>query len=141
MMHRIRRRSRTVASGVLLVLIPILSSASSADAAPQAPGAPGARHTWAPADKHGFGTARQAGEQRVVHAARSASLSEVYYPDLSTPSLRGLEFAVTDGQHVPRPRDGRRRPAHIEPSRRACAREAARLAHLPPGHRAPRAGV
>ena len=29
---------------------------------------------------------------------REASLSEVYYPDLGTPSLRGLEFAVTDGR-------------------------------------------
>ena len=95
-MHRIRRRSRTVASGVLLVLIPILSSASSADAAPQAPGAPGDRHTWAPADKHGFGTATDTGSH-VWFTLRERELSEVYYPDLGTPSLRDLEFAVTDG--------------------------------------------
>jgi glucoamylase len=47
-------------------------------AAPPAPGAPGAIHVWAPADKHGFGTA----EQRASNAwftLRRGSLSEVYY--------------------------------------------------------------
>ena len=29
---------------------------------------------------------------------RSHELSEVYYPDMSTPAFRGLEFAVTDGR-------------------------------------------
>ncbi|WP_081685934.1 glycoside hydrolase family 15 protein [Candidatus Solirubrobacter pratensis] len=50
---------------------------------------------WAPADKHGFGTARQL-QSPVWFTLRQASLSEVYYPDLDTPSLRGLQFAVTD---------------------------------------------
>src|SRR3954449_3114703 len=51
--------------------------------------------SWAPADKHGFGTARQL-QSPVWFTLRQASLSEVYYPDLDTPSLRGLQFAVTD---------------------------------------------
>ena len=29
---------------------------------------------------------------------RAAELTEIYYPDLSTPSFRDLEFAVTDGK-------------------------------------------
>ena len=63
----------------------------------QAPGAPGDRHTWAPADKHGFGTATGS-RSNVWFTLRAAELSEVYYPDLGTPSLRDLEFAVTDGR-------------------------------------------
>jgi glucoamylase len=66
-----------------------------------APGAPGAKHTWAPADKHGFGTAR-APRSNVWFTLRKAELSEVYYPDLGTPSLRSLEFVVSDGTFVDR---------------------------------------
>jgi glucoamylase len=54
-----------------------------------APGAPGAIHTWAPADKHGFGTAHQLTGNAYL-TLRAASLSEAYFPDLSTPSFRGL---------------------------------------------------
>src|SRR5687768_17122615 len=73
----------------------LLASAPAA-AAPPAPGAPGEKHTWAPADKHGYGTAT-ARRSHVWFTLRSAELSEVYFPDLGTPSLRDLEFAVTDG--------------------------------------------
>jgi glucoamylase len=74
---------------------------------------PALASSWAPADKHGFGTARQTGSP-VWFTLRQASLSEVYYPDLDTPSFRGLQFAVTDGTHVDREvvDDD---PAHIEP--------------------------
>jgi glucoamylase len=65
--------------------------------AAEAPGAPGERHTWAPADKHGFGTATRL-ESTVWFTLRAAELTEIYYPDLSTPSFRDLEFAVTDGR-------------------------------------------
>jgi glucoamylase len=80
-----------VACTALLLLL-----ASAAQAAP-APGAPGARHTWTPADKHGFGTATQLGSH-TWFTLRSAELTEIYYPDLGTPSFRQLEFAVTDGK-------------------------------------------
>jgi glucoamylase len=75
---------------------------------------PAAASSWAPADKHGFGTARQLGSP-VWFTLRQASLSEVYYPDLDTPSFRGLQFAVSDGKNLDREvvDDD---PAHIEPS-------------------------
>src|SRR3954451_21509868 len=83
---------------VLTVVVVAVAGAlpTPASAKPPAPGAPGAIHVWAPADKHGFGTA----EQRASTAwftLRQGSLSEIYYPDLSTPALRGLQFAVADG--------------------------------------------
>jgi glucoamylase len=74
-----------------------VGASAQATAKPPAPGAPGARHTWAPADKHGFGTAHQL-EGNAYFTLRQASLSEVYFPDLSTPGFRGLQFAVTDGK-------------------------------------------
>jgi glucoamylase len=76
--------------------------------------APGARATWAPADKHGFGTAHQV-ESSVWFTLRQASLSEVYYPDLDTPSLRGLQFAVTDGRSFVDRETVDDDPRHIEP--------------------------
>jgi glucoamylase len=69
--------------------------------------------SWAPADKHGFGTARQL-DSPVWFTLRQASMSEVYYPDLDTPSFRGLQFAVTDGRTVERETVDDD-PAHIEP--------------------------
>src|SRR5215203_823389 len=88
------------------VVVGLLVAAPAAHAAkPPAPGAPGATHTWAPADKHGFGTAHQADREAAVTSPvaftlRQAMLTEVYYPDLSTPSFRGLQFAVVDGNAV-----------------------------------------
>ena len=83
-------------------------------AANPAPGAPGAKATWAPADKYGFGTARQT-RSTVWFTLRNASLSEVYYPDLDTPSLRGLQFAVTDGRTFVDRETVDDDPDHIEP--------------------------
>src|SRR3954449_12611000 len=80
-----------------LALLATLVIAAPALAKPPAPGAPGAKHTWAPADKHGFGTARERASH-VWFTLRAASLSEVYYPRIDTPSFRGLQFAVTDGK-------------------------------------------
>src|SRR4051794_36310495 len=85
----------------LLVVLAAGLCAPAALAKAPAPGAPGAKHTWAPADKHGFGTAR-ALRSNVWVTLRRAELSEVYYPDLRTPSLRSLEFVVSDGPHVDR---------------------------------------
>ena len=86
----------TAALIAVLATATVCALAPAAGAKPQAPGAPGARHTWAPADKHGFGTATEL-RSEVWFTLRAAGLSEVYYPDLGTPSLRGVEFAVTDG--------------------------------------------
>ncbi len=81
-----------VAAALLLAALPAVAAAK-----PPAPGAPGEKHTWAPADKQGFGGAMQLGSP-VWFTLRQTELSEVYYPDLSTPSLRDLKFVVTDGR-------------------------------------------
>jgi glucoamylase len=102
-------------AGLLVSLLAVLATAAPAVAAkPPAQGAPGARHTWAPADKHGFGTAHQL-EGHAYFTLRQASLSEVYYPDLSTPAFRGLQFAVTDGKKVLDREVVDDDPRHIEP--------------------------
>ena len=81
---------------VLLTLAVFVLTAPAAVAKAPAPGAPGTKHTWAPADKHGFGTARGL-RSTVWFTLRKAELSEVYYPDLGTPSFRDLQFVVSDG--------------------------------------------
>jgi glucoamylase len=60
-----------------------------------APGAPGAAAHWTPADKHGFGTATGTAS-RVWHTLEGGELTEVYFPDLGTPSLRDLQLVVSD---------------------------------------------
>src|SRR4051794_17563640 len=105
-------RSRLVLAGVLV--IGAGAAAAPAVAQPPAPGAPGAIHTWAPADKHGFGTSRQA-TGPAAFTLRQASLTEIYYPDLSTPSFRGLQFAVTEGGRYVSRETVDDDPRHIEP--------------------------
>jgi glucoamylase len=83
-------------------------------AKPPAPGAPGAIHVWAPADKHGFGTAHEL-DSKAWFTLRQGSLSEVYYPDLSTPGFRGLQFAVSDGKGLLQRETVDDDPRHIEP--------------------------
>lgn len=62
-----------------------------------APGAPGAHPSWLPANKTGFGTAHDRGSN-VWFTLQGGQMSEVYYPDLSTPSVRSMDFVVTDGR-------------------------------------------
>jgi glucoamylase len=57
----------------------------------------GATPVFAPADKQGFGTAHST-SSRVWFTLRDGTLSDVYYPDLSTPSVRSLQLVVTDGK-------------------------------------------
>ena len=87
---------------------------ASAQAKEPAPGAPGAIHVWAPADKHGFGTAEGV-DSKAWFTLRQGSLSEVYYPDLSTPAFRGLQFAVSDGKGLLQRETVDDDPRHIEP--------------------------
>ena len=100
--------------------------------AAQAPGAPGERHTWAPADKHGFGTATRP-SSNVWFTLRAAELTEIYYPDLSTPSFRDLEFAVTDGKTF--------LDRETDPRRPVGGAAAARVARPSGRRRRPRAGA
>jgi glucoamylase len=50
---------------------------------------------WPPGDKEGFGTAAAAAS-RVWFTLADGELTEVYAPDLGTPSLRDLQFLVSD---------------------------------------------
>ncbi|MFB9238635.1 glycoside hydrolase family 15 protein [Plantactinospora siamensis] len=71
----------------------------SAAARGDAPGAPGAAPNWTSADKSGFGTAYGAKESPVWFTVGArGGLTEVYYPDLGTPSGRSLDFVVSDGR-------------------------------------------
>jgi glucoamylase len=106
--------SQRFGAALVLCLCAALWAAAPSGAKPQAPGAPGAIHTWAPADKHGFGTARQL-DSLAYFTLRRASLTEVYYPDLSTPAFRGLQFAITDGKTFLDRETVDDDPRHIEP--------------------------
>ncbi len=63
----------------------------------RAPGAPGRPVSFLPADKQGFGTAHSRAS-RVWYTLERGTLSEVYYPNLSTPSTRELQLVVTNGR-------------------------------------------
>src|SRR5215217_1715150 len=80
---------------VRLVTLLVLLMPGSALAA-TAPGAPGERTVWADADKDGFGTATTT-QSKVWHTLDDGALTEVYYPGLGTPSVRDLQFVVSDG--------------------------------------------
>src|SRR3954463_1398351 len=103
-----------VCAAALLSVCAALCVGGSAQAKPPAPGAPGAIHVWAPADKHGFGTAEQLASN-AWFTLRQGSLSEIYYPDLSTPAFRGLQFAVADGKGLVQRETVDDDPRHIEP--------------------------
>src|SRR5512133_2060822 len=88
------RRSAVVlaaVAGCLPAAVP-----ATAQAAGAAPGAPGAVANWTPGDKEGFGTAT-ASASTVWFTLADGELTEVYAPDLGTPSLRDLQFVVSDG--------------------------------------------
>jgi glucoamylase len=61
-----------------------------------APGGPGGKADWLPANKSGFGTSHTA-LCNVWFTLEGGRLSEVYYPRLDTPSVRNLDFMITDG--------------------------------------------
>jgi glucoamylase len=66
-------------------------------AAATAPGAPGNQADFAPANKDGFGTSAGTAS-KVWYTLSNGELTEVYYPDLGTPSVRDLQFIVSDGK-------------------------------------------
>src|SRR5690242_8375234 len=86
-----------VAAGSLLLAALVPGIASAAPPAGAAPGGPGAAATWTPADKQGFGTALGTAS-KVWYTLEHGRLTEVYYPNLGTPSLRDLQLIVTDGR-------------------------------------------
>ncbi|MBV8377071.1 MAG: hypothetical protein JO279_08705, partial [Verrucomicrobia bacterium] len=62
-----------------------------------APSGPGGNADWLPSNKTGFGTSYPTASN-VWFTLEGGRLSEVYYPLLDTPSVRNLDFVVTDGQ-------------------------------------------
>jgi glucoamylase len=56
---------------------------------------------WDEADKTGFGTSKTR-QSKVWFTLEGGRVSDVFYPDLSTPSVRNLELTVTDGTHADR---------------------------------------
>jgi glucoamylase len=91
------RRRTPVTVLVLAIAAAGLTPAASAAPAPEGRATP----HWTEADKTGFGTARD-GRSRVWFTLQGGRVSEVFYPDLSTPSLRTLELLVTDGDRADR---------------------------------------
>ena len=89
--------------GMAVVTTVVIAGATSGskpgDAAPKggAPEAPGERAIWTEADKDGFGTSYTTAS-KVWHTLDDGELTEVYYPDIGTPSVRDLQFIVSDGE-------------------------------------------
>ena len=81
---------------LLLAALSLLALPASAAAA-TAPGAPGQKEPWTEADKDGYGTSATT-RSKVWHTLDDGTLTEVYYPDLGTPAVHDLQFAVSDGR-------------------------------------------
>src|SRR3954451_23320003 len=90
-----RFRVAAFTSVVALILVAVPSAALAVGGT--APGAPGANAIWTPANKTGFGTSTTT-TSKVWHTLQDGKLTEVYYPDLGTPSVRDLQFVVSDGK-------------------------------------------
>ena len=86
----------------MLVIASLLLVAPAAGARSAAPKPPGSKPTWSKADKHAFGTSATRASW-TWFTLRDREMTEVYYPDLGTPSIRDMEFAVS--------RPGRRWPS------------------------------
>src|SRR3954464_11019745 len=95
-MSRFRLAAFASVAALILVAVP---SAALAVGGP-APGAPGAPAIWTPANKTGFGTSTTT-TSKVWHTLQDGKLTEVFYPNLGTPSVRDLQFIVSDGKTFP----------------------------------------
>lgn len=105
-----------VAAGTLGALVAGTAAVPPAGgAAGTAPGRPGREADYTPADKTGYGTSTTT-TSKVWYTLQAGRLSEVYYPDVSTPSTRTLEFVVSDGRTFTiRDRDARVRTELADP--------------------------
>jgi glucoamylase len=90
----VRRRAVGVAAATVIALMTL---ASTALAGQPAPGGPGEAAVWTPANKQGFGTSTTTAS-RVWYTLGNGELTEVYYPNLGTPSVRDLQLIVSDGK-------------------------------------------
>lgn len=83
---------RLVAGATALALAVTGAVLSDRSAAERAPAKAETSH-WTEADKTGFGTARTTGSN-VWFTLQDGRVSEVFHPDLSTPSVRSLDLVV-----------------------------------------------
>jgi glucoamylase len=91
------RRCGLLAVLIVVAIAALAPAAVAHGGAGTAPGAPGAEAWWTPADKDGFGTAASL-DSKLWHTLEQGELTEVYYPDLGTPSIRDMQLVVTDGR-------------------------------------------
>jgi glucoamylase len=91
-----------ISGGVAVLTAIVLGTTSLASAAPAPAPDTGAKATWTEADKAGFGTSRTRGSN-VWFTLQDGRVSEVFYPDLSTPSVRTLELVVVGDDFVDPP--------------------------------------
>ena len=87
--------------GVALLAIPIAPSLAGTGHAPPpvvgaAPGAPGTTVGLLPATKSGIGTAQSLDSKVWFTLQADGGLGEVFYPDISSPAARALQFVVAD---------------------------------------------
>jgi glucoamylase len=75
-----------------------------------------AEPNWTEADKDGYGTSTTT-VSKVWHTLDDGRLTEVFYPDLGTPSVRTLEFVVTEGGSTQRDTQATRRTVQQVDSR------------------------
>src|SRR6188508_1224347 len=80
----------------IVLALSCLAAAPPALAA-DAPGAPGAVATWTEGDKDGIGSATSL-TSRPLFTLDDGEMTEVYAPDLGTPSIRDLQLVVSDGK-------------------------------------------
>ena len=101
MIQGLSARSR-LSFGLAVLVLALLAGAAgpqvgAAKPSGQAPGAPGEKAVWTEADKDGFGTSTTT-DSKVWYTLDDGRLTEIYYPDLGTPSVRDLQFIVSDGK-------------------------------------------
>jgi glucoamylase len=89
-------QSRRPWPAVALAVVSLAAAAAPAVAA-DAPGAPGAIATWTEGDKDGIGSATNL-QSRPLFTLDDGEMTEVYAPDLGTPSIRDLQLVVSDGR-------------------------------------------
>jgi len=86
------------------------------------PAAASAAPNWTEADKDGYGTSTTTAS-KVWHTLDDGRLTEVFYPDLGTPSVRSLEFVVSQGSFSQRDSQAQSRSVQLIDSRSLTYRQ------------------
>jgi glucoamylase len=86
------------------------------------PAAASAAPNWTEADKDGYGTSTTT-QSKVWHTLDDGRLTEVFYPDLGTPSVRSLEFTVSQGAFSQRDSQAQNRSVQLVDSRSLTYRQ------------------